>query len=525
MLAALQINRDFDIAVIGGGSTGLGIALDAATRGFSVVLIEQSDFAKGTSSKSTKLVHGGVRYLAQGNISLVYGALHERGILLGNAPHLVQKQPFVIPCYSAWDVFKYSAGLRFYDLLAGEYSFGRSRFISARAARESFPELKAEGLKGAVEYYDGQFDDARLAVNIAKTACDHGAVMLTYCKAESLIKENGIVTGVSAFDLIKENRIAINARVVVNATGVFVDDILKMDDDKAARLVTPSQGIHIVIDRKFWKGAQALMIPRTSDGRVLFAVPWHEQLLVGTTDTPVAKASIEPLPLEEEIDFILDTLSGYLNTAVTRADVLSMFAGLRPLAIPSAKKTARATREISRDHRLILHKSGLITITGGKWTTYRKMAEQTVDLAIKQAKFEKVEARTKKISIQGSLVRIRKPYPQAIQDLKHLNFYGSDGELIKEMLAADDKLARVIVEGHPYTYAEVLWAVRHEMAQTIEDVLSRRMRLLILDARAAVSAAPVVVDILAKELRKSEDWKRSQLEEFAKLADSYLPAK
>jgi glycerol-3-phosphate dehydrogenase len=510
-IAQLSKTEEWDIVIIGGGATGLGIAVDSASRGFKTLLLERSDFAKGTSSRSTKLVHGGVRYLAQGNIKLVYDALRERGLLLRNAPHLVRQQSFVIPCYSTWSVIKYLVGLKLYDQLAGTYRFGFCRHLSRSAMRSKLSGIKRKGLKGGVEYFDGQFDDARLAINLAQTAAKQGGVLINHFKVTALTREGSKVNGVIALDEETNAATRIKARVVINATGVFVDDILQMDVPGRLPMVRPSQGVHIVLDRTFLKGDSALMIPQTSDGRVLFAVPWHDHLLVGTTDTPQEKHSMEPRALPEEVEFILSSVRQYLTRAPQKSDVLSVFAGLRPLAVPP--KNTSATKEISRDHKLMVSPSGLITITGGKWTTYRKMAEETVNKAIRTAGLSPKPCVTKTLRIHG----------WTIEDTgDHFSIYGSDAAAIKAFVAEDPSLGKQLCKHLPYTEAEVIWCIRNEMARTVEDVLARRLRLLFLDAEASMEAAPRVVELLAMELNQNEDWKRMQLLQFIKLASQYM---
>jgi len=515
-LKELDCVREWDMIVIGGGATGLGIAVDAASRGYRVLLLEQSDFAKGTSSRSTKLVHGGVRYLAQGQIGLVRTALNERGILLQNAPHLVKKQSFTIPCYSWAGLVKYFIGLKCYQALSGRFSFGRVRYIKRKDMSSVLPGLNTRGLKGGVLYFDGQFDDARLAINLAMTAVERGGVLVNYCRVERLVMAGGKVAGVVAKDLESGREYAMQSKVVVNATGVFVDDILKMDDPGARPTVRPSQGVHLMLDRSFLNGESALMIPRTSDGRVLFAVPWHRHVLVGTTDTLMEKHQLEPRALEEEIGFILGTMEEYLTVPPRREDVLSIFAGLRPLAAP--KEDGHATKEISRDHKLFVNASGLVTITGGKWTTYRKMAEEVVDRVIGVGGLREVACGTKQLRIHGCC--------QSGTE-EHLGVYGTDGASIRELMKEEPGLGARLVEWLPYTEAEVVWAVRREMARTIDDVLARRLRILFLDANAALRAAPRVAELMAAELGVGEEWKRKQLTEFNRLAQGYLsvPAK
>jgi glycerol-3-phosphate dehydrogenase len=508
----LSSQVEWDMIIIGGGATGLGIALDSASRGYATLLLEQSDFAKGTSSRSTKLVHGGVRYLAQGDIRLVYNALHERGLLLKNAAHLVKRQAFVIPCYSWFAKMKYLIGLKLYDMLSGRFSFGKSQLLSRKEVVDRFPAIKTKGLVGGIEYYDGQFDDARLAINLAQTAAEKGAVVLNYFKVTGLLKENNIVSGVQATDLESHTPYKLKAKTVINATGVFVDEVLQMDSPGRKPLVRPSQGVHLVFHRSFLNAGDALMIPKTADGRVLFAVPWHDHVLVGTTDTPLNKHSMEPLALEEEINFIINTIKQYTTLTPTRKDVLSVFAGLRPLAAPD-KKT-RNTKEISRDHKLIISDSGLITITGGKWTTYRKMAEETVDFAISKSTLKAASSQTEEISIHGSAGSVASDH--------ELSVYGSDREKIETLIRANPALDSKLSVKHPYTEAEVIWAVRNEMARSVEDVLARRLRLLFLDAREAIAAAPTVAALIAAELGYSKEWQLQQVQAFTSLAGGYL---
>ncbi|MDQ2862111.1 MAG: glycerol-3-phosphate dehydrogenase/oxidase [Bacteroidota bacterium] len=503
----------WDIIIVGGGATGLGVAVDAASRGYSTLLLEQSDFAKGTSSRSTKLAHGGVRYLAQGNIGLVYNALRERGLMLKNAPHIVKKQAFIIPCYSVFSKLKFLIGLKLYDWLSGRFSFGSSKFISRQQMKEMMPEIKTNQLKGGVKYYDGQFDDARFAINLAETCVANGGTVINYCKVKRLLKNDGKVNGVVAIDLENEKEYELKAKVVINATGVFVDDVLHLDDPESKPIVQPSQGVHLVFDKSFLNSSSALMIPETNDGRVLFAVPWHNHILVGTTDTPLGNQTLEPKALEEEINFILKTIKQYFSKPVERKDVLSVFAGLRPLAAP--QKETDSTKEIPRDHKLIVSPSGLITITGGKWTTYRKMAEVTVNKAIETGSLEMVACKTADLPLHGSKNRENgEEYSSSV--------YGSDYEKIVALAKEDASLNNKIVEGLPYIQAEIIWAVRNEMARTVEDFLARRIRLLFLDAHAAIKAAPVVADIMAKELGKNEQWKYNQLKNFNSLARNYL---
>jgi glycerol-3-phosphate dehydrogenase len=502
----------WDIAVIGGGATGTGVAVDAASRGLDVVLVEAHDFGKGTSSRSTKLVHGGVRYLEQGNVPLVMSALKERGLLRQNAPHLVHDLAFVVPHYSWWEAPFYGIGLKLYDLLAGKYGFGASKLLTKEETLERLPGLEPEGLLGGVVYYDGQFDDARLLIHLAMTAADHGATLVNYCPATGFTRDaDGYVNGVTVRDEETGEALTIAARIVVNATGVFTDQLRRMADPKAETLVLTSQGIHLVFDRSFLKSDTALMVPRTSDGRVLFVIPWHGHAVAGTTDTPVDAPSVEPRALEEEIEFVLETAGRYLNRPPGRADVLAVYVGLRPLVKGDGKTSA-----LSRDHVIHVDASGLLTITGGKWTTYRHMAQDCVDHAITLGKLPDVECRTKNLRIHGYL----KDAGGLGSADDNLAVYGSDTEAVRE-LAREPKLAVQLHPELPYIAAEVVWAARAEMARTVEDVLARHTRALFLNARAAMAMAEPVARLLAAELGRDEAWVGAQVREFLELAGQY----
>jgi glycerol-3-phosphate dehydrogenase len=501
----------WDIVVVGGGATGMGVAVDAAARGLSVALVEAYDFGKGTSSRSTKLVHGGVRYLEQGNIPLVMSALKERGILRQNAPHLVHDLAFVVPNYSWWEAPFYGVGLKLYDLLAGKYGFGPSRLLSKEETLQRLPALDPEGLLGGVVYYDGQFDDARLLIHLAMTAADLGAAVVNYCPATGFTTgADGYVNGVTALDAETGEELKISARMVVNATGVFSDHVRRMLDPEAEQLVTTSQGIHLVFDRSFLKGDTALMVPRTSDGRVLFVIPWHGHAVAGTTDTPVDEPSLEPQALEEEIDFVLDTAGRYLTRAPSRSDVQAVYVGLRPLVKGEGK-----TSTLSRDHVIHVDSSGLLTITGGKWTTYRHMAEDCVDHAITLGRLPDADCATRKLHIHGYLELAEAQYTD-----DHWRVYGSDTEQIRA-LADDPVLSAQLHPALPYLAAEVVWAAREEMARTVEDVLARRMRALFLNAEAAMAMAEPVASLLAAELGRDVEWVTEQVREFSGLAAQY----
>jgi glycerol-3-phosphate dehydrogenase len=496
----------WDIIVAGGGATGIGIAIDAASRGYDVLLLERSDFGKGASSRSTKLVHGGVRYLEQGNISLVMEALKERGLLLRNAPHLVRDLAFVVPNYEWWEAPFYGIGLKVYDLLAGKYGFGASRLLSKEQTLERLPTIKTEGLRGGVVYYDGQFDDARLLIHMAVTAAEQGATLLNYAEVTGIVKDaQGFASGVNARDEESGEEFAASAKVVVNATGAWTDFLRREADPSATAMIAPSQGIHLVFPRSFLPGESAIMVPHTSDGRVMFAIPWHGHVIVGTTDTPLADVPAEPRALEHEIDFILSTASLYLANEPTRGDVLSVFAGIRPLV--KAGESGN-TSSISRDHTIHIDKSGLLSICGGKWTTYRRMAEDCVNHAATLAQLPERASVTKDLKIHG--------HHADSGQFGHLWVHGSDAPAV-EALARPARMRPEL----PYTEAEVVWAARFEMALTVEDVLARRTRALFLNARAALAMAPKVADILAVELGRDDAWKKRQLLAFEETARNY----
>lgn len=502
----------WDIIVIGGGATGLGVAVDATSRGFKTLLLEQGDFANGTSSRSTKLAHGGVRYLAQGNISLVNEALFERGLMIKNAPHLVKMLPFIIPSYRWWEKHFYGLGLKIYDWMARRFRLNKTKLISTQAVHQYMPHLKEKGLKGGVLYYDGQFDDARLAINLAQTCAEQGGTLLNYVKVDKLKKnKEGLISGIIAKDLINHEELDLNANVVINATGVFVDDILGMNSPIKSPMIKVSQGIHLVLEKSFFKGDHALMIPSTPDGRVLFAVPWHGHVLVGTTDTPLNSISLEPIALKSEISFVLETLGKYLDKKPAEKDVLSVFAGLRPLVMPSKEK---GTKKISRDHKLFTSSSGLITITGGKWTTYRKMAEDTIDEAVNIGNLKKMPCVTQGLKIHG--------YKKPKNAFHYLDVYGSDARLIQALASNEIYLSEKLHPAFPNIKAEVVWAVKNEMAMTIEDVLARRLRVLFINAKAAIEMAPEVARLMALELNYDEAWQEAQINSFTKLAQNYL---
>jgi glycerol-3-phosphate dehydrogenase len=515
-----QRQEPWDVVVIGGGATGAGVAVDAATRGFSVLLLEREDFAKATSSRSTKLVHGGVRYLEQGNISLVMEALKERGLLRQNAPHLVHDVPFIVPNYSWWETPFYGIGMKIYDMLAGKYGFGKSRILSREETLEQIPTLKQDGLRGGVVYHDGQFDDSRLLIQLMATAVDHGAVVLNYAPVKQLHRDaDGFIDGVTMEDTESGESFELRAKVVVNATGIFTDEVRRMADATAETMVSPSQGIHLVLDRSFLKGETAVMVPHTSDGRVLFAIPWHEHTVLGTTDTPIDAPSYEPLPHEQEIEFVLETAGQYLSRPPTRADVLSVYVGIRPL-VKAAGSDAGKTSSLSRDHTIHIDQTGLLTIVGGKWTTYRHMAEDAMNHAITLGKLEDTPCVTRDLRIHG-YPTARPADPLANDLLAHLAVYGADAEGIRALVESTPELAERLHAELPIIAAEIVWAAREEMARTVEDALARRTRALFLNARAAIAMAPATASLLAAELHRDQAWIDAQLKSFGELARQY----
>lgn len=500
----------WDVIVIGGGATGLGVALDASSRGYRTLLLEQSDFAKATSSRSTKLVHGGVRYMAQGDLFLVMEALRERGILLRNAPHLTFNQEFIIPVYTGFDAVKYTVGLKFYDLLAGSLSMGKSYFINREKTLQRLPLLRKNGLKGGVVYHDGQFDDSRLAVALAAKAMECGGYVLNYCRVDGLDKDStGKITGVNASDQVSGETFKLRAGLVINATGIFADEIARMDDSSSKPTIRPSQGVHLVLDRSFLQSDSAIMIPKTDDGRVLFAIPWYDEVVVGTTDTPLDDISLEPVAMEKEISFILKTAGDYLEKKPSRSDVLCIFAGLRPLAADPGNKGS--TKEVSRRHKITVSASGLLSVVGGKWTTYRRMAEETIEKAIRMGMLEKRKSVTRELKLDGNA----RNYNDRLQ------IYGNGVGEIRKIIAENPEYGRQMHSKLPYTPAEIVWICRNEMPYRLEDVLARRTRALFLNACASLEIAPAVADIMASEMGFSQQWKEEQIQAYRSLIKNY----
>ncbi len=499
----------WDVLIIGGGASGLGAAVDAAARGYRTLLLEARDFASGTSSCSTKLIHGGVRYLRQGDIGLVRHALHERTHLLANAPHLVHPLAFIIPARSQFDRLFYGVGLKLYDLLAGAHSLAASVSLDRAALRAALPGLKPDGLCGGIRYWDGQFDDARLAVTLMRTAIDHGATCLNYLPVVGLLKAGGRIVGALARDAETGEEFEIKAKAVINATGVHGDRIRRLDRPESAPLLTPSQGIHLVVDADFLPGNQALLIPETEDGRVMFAIPWQGKVLLGTTDTPrpELRQLDDPQPLAEEIDFLLRTAAGALTRPPTRADIRSAFAGLRPLIHPEHDSDRRTTAALSREHAILVSDSGLITVAGGKWTTYRLMGEQVIDRAAALAGLPPVPCPTRRLKLHGS------PSSPCADVL------GTDAALLAGLPGHDRRLHPAL----PYSEAMVRFAIRYEQARTVEDILARRTRAFFLDAAAGEACIQRVASLLADELKPSDERLQGVTEQAFQSARRFQP--
>jgi len=503
----------WDMIVVGGGATGAGVAIDGASRGYDVLLLEQNDFGKGTSSRSTKLVHGGVRYLEHGNVSPVMEALRERGLLLQNAPHLVRNLGFVVPNYDWWEAPFYGIGLKLYNLLAGKYGFGDSRILSREETLERLPTLNTNGLRGGVIYFDGQFDDSRLLINLITTASEQGAILLNYAQVAGFAKDSdGFVNGVKVRDMENGQEFEAAAKVVVNATGPFTDDLRRKADPSAQPMIAPSQGIHLVFDGSFLAGDSAIMVPHTSDGRVMFAIPWHGHTLAGTTDTPVAEPALEPVAQEREIDFVLETASLYLAKKPDRSDVTSVFAGIRPLVRAG---DSASTAALSRGHTVRIENSGMVTICGGKWTTYRRMAEDCINQTAILGRLEERPCVTDHLNIHG--------FHSSAARFGRLAVYGSDAPAIEKLAESDPSLYEPLHSALPYTRAEVVWAAREEMARTVEDVLARRTRALFLNARAAIEMAPQVACLMARELGWDAARERDQVQAIHETARGFLP--
>jgi glycerol-3-phosphate dehydrogenase len=502
----------WDFIIIGGGATGLGTAVDAAARGYRTLLVEQHDFSKGTSSRSTKLLHGGVRYLKQGDLRLVFDALRERSLVCRNAPHLARRLGFVIPAYKWHEKPFYGIGMEIYDRMAGKLSLGRSKWLSREETIRRLPTVQTKGLRGGILYWDGQFDDSRLAVNLAQTATEKGAAILNYVKAVGLLNEAGRVSGVQLQDVETGSAFEVRGKCVINATGVFCDQVRAMESADVKPILVASQGTHLILPREFLPGDDALMVPKTADGRVLFALPWHDVVVVGTTDDPVKEIPLEPRATQSEIDFLMEHAGKYLAKAPAAEDVLSVFTGLRPLV--SSSGNGKKTAALSRDHTILISPAGLVTVTGGKWTTYRKMAADVLEQAEKALGWAPRPSVTRDLKLHG--------WREHAGDGGPLGVYGSDADGIEALARANPSWNKAIHPRLPCLAAEVVWAARHEMARTVEDILARRSRSLLLNARASMEAAPEVARILAAELGRDEAWQKEQVTAYKKVAAGYL---
>ena len=507
----IKLNKvlQWDVVIIGGGASGLGIALDASKRGYKTLLLEKHDFAKGTSSRSTKLIHGGVRYLQNGDITLVIESLKERGILKRNAPHLVQDLSFVIPTYDWWASPFYGIGMKIYDMMAGKLGLGKSEIISKEETEKLIPNISKKGLRGGVIYHDGQFDDSRMAITLALSADSKKTTLLNYCNVEGLIKKDGEIMGLNYTDLINSKKYQIKSKVVINATGVFAEEIIRMDQPKIEKMIQPSQGVHIVLERRFLKSKHAILIPQTSDGRVLFAVPWKNYVVVGTTDTHVKKASEEPKALNEEIDFILKNAAKYMSVKPKRDDIKSVFAGLRPLAATSNKQS---TKEVSRSHKIDISPSGLISVLGGKWTTYRKIAEDALNSAISINKLKKKKCKTERTKLFGFKRNVSWSDPMHVYGSMKKKVESLGGVYDNKSLSKKFYISNNIIE----------WSIIHEMALTVEDILARRTRCVFLDSKESKRIAPVVAQKMADVLGEDDKWIDAELKKFNKLIKNYI---
>ena len=507
----IKLNKvlQWDVVIIGGGASGLGIALDASKRGYKTLLLEKHDFAKGTSSRSTKLIHGGVRYLQNGDITLVIESLKERGILKRNAPHLVQDLSFVIPTYDWWASPFYGIGMKIYDMMAGKLGLGKSEIISKEETEKLIPNISKKGLRGGVIYHDGQFDDSRMAITLALSADSKKTTLLNYCNVEGLIKKDGEIIGLNFTDLINSKKYQIKSKVVINATGVFAEEIIRMDQPKIEKMIQPSQGVHIVLERRFLKSKHAILIPQTSDGRVLFAVPWKNYVVVGTTDTHVKKASEEPKALNEEIDFILKNAGKYMSVKPKRDDIKSVFAGLRPLAATSNKQS---TKEVSRSHKIDISPSGLISVLGGKWTTYRKIAEDALNTAISINKLKKKKCKTERTKLFG--------FKRNVSWSDPMHVYGSMKKKVESLGGINDN--KSLSKKFYISNNIIEWSIIHEMALTVEDILARRTRCVFLDSKESKRISPVVAQKMADVLGEDDKWIDAELKKFNKLIKNYI---
>lgn len=512
ILRELGDEKPWDVLVIGGGATGLGAAVESASRGYRTLLIEKFDFAKGTSSRSTKLAHGGVRYLQQFNLTLVLDALRERGHMLRNAPHLVHDLSFVVPAYSYLSVPYYGFGLKIYERMSGRLSLGRSELLSRKDTLERIPGIHESGLCGGILYHDGQFDDARYAIALMRTLEDLGGTAINYVEATGLIERGGKVIGVKVRDRESDQFFELHAKAVINACGAQAEQLLALEGGQRSTMLAVSQGTHFVLPHSFLPGATAVMIPETADGRVLFAIPWHGATMIGTTDEAVERTLDEPRAMESEKQFLLDHIDRYFDRRPKPEEILSMWSGLRPLVRRNGAKTS----QLSRDHTILVSPAGLITVTGGKWTTYRRMGQDAIDRACAVAALPKAPSKTLEMKLHGWTSA------PAASASEWERVYGSDLPAIEALSKQDPCLDALLHPRLPFRKREVIWAARSEMARTVEDILARRTRALFLDARASIEAAPAVACLLAGELHKCDAWRDEQVLSFTRTAQGYL---
>lgn len=500
----------FDVIVIGGGATGLGVAVEAITRGYSTLLLEAYDYGKGTSSKSTKLVHGGIRYLANFDFALVKEGLEERYYFLNNAPHLAKKQSYLIPFHNLFERFKYSVGIALYDAFAKDKKIGKSQFLSHDQLLSQAPQINPAGMSGGAIYYDGVFDDTRMLVTLLRTFEAQGGMVLNYHPVTDFLYQNNKISGVKAFDSLQGRVLEFTAKTVINATGTLTDVLLnKAEPQQAHQTVSAAQGTHLVFDKAIFDSPHCLVIPETSDGRILFVLPWHDKIIVGTTDVAVDQPSIEPIAQSAEIDFILETLNRYTKAPVTKAQVKSVFCGQRPLV---RDPTQKSTKKISRRHEILETDNGLISIVGGKWTIYRRMGEDTINYAVRKNYLPASQSVTRDFKLFGHTASI---------DQSHLAVYGSQAEKILAIQKQTGNFDKIHPD-LPYLQAEIIYQVREEQAKTVEDVLARRTRAVLLDAKAAKQAAPLVAKLMATELGHDEAWVAQQVESFERFVRAYI---
>ncbi|KAH8283525.1 hypothetical protein KR018_004947, partial [Drosophila ironensis] len=531
-IKSLMGDQDFDVLIIGGGATGAGCALDSVTRGLKTALVEQDDFASGTSSRSTKLIHGGVRYLQKAILGLdfeqyrmVKEALQERATMLESAPHLTHALPIMLPVYTWWQVPYYWVGIKCYDLVAGDRNVKSSYYLSKKDALELFPMLKKDKLCGAIVYYDGQQDDARMCLAVALTAARYGATVCNHVEVKELLKKDDgsgkqVLCGAKVKDHISGKEFTVKAKCIINAAGPFTDNIRKMDDPITKNICSPSSGVHIVLPGYYSPDQMGLLDPSTSDGRVIFFLPWKGHTIAGTTDVP-CKVNRTPIPTGKEIQFILNEVRKYLDMEVRSGDVLSAWSGIRPLVSDPNKHD---TQSLARNHIVHVSPSNLVTIAGGKWTTYRVMAEHTIDAAIKACDLtpKHRHTMTTSLKIEGAQGWTPTMYIRLVQDCglecevaQHLaKSYGDRAFAVSKMASLTGKrwpiIGNRIHPEFPYIDAEIRYGVR-EYACTAVDMIARRLRLAFLNVQAAQEALPLIVDIMGEELNWSKDKKERQI--------------